>query len=352
MTKIRFIGLATACLVATPALALEQGEYMLNGFGTAALTRIGGADDATGYGDEGQTTDSWRGDELSKLGGQFSYGVTDRLSATVQALAKPEQDSWKVDLEWAYLAYEISDELSIRAGRLRSTAYMFSETLDVGYTYPWLRLPEEVYSLFPISNFDGVDALYRKPLPFGVLSLQVNTGTATNRDSYSGAFGGSVDYDAKNIIGGNVSLATSDFGTVRYGYFESDTRVERGEYGYGKFTSLGYQYDNGTLIANAELVERKAFGETVEAFYLMGGYRFDDVLAHVTYAQMDLQDGGRQSSWSYGLNYSLTSNITLKGEYKRVESTDGYPGVFTPNYTTSNPTFDGDIVSIGADFVF
>ncbi len=68
MQSIRVFGLA-GLIASTPAMALEQGEYRLNGFGTAALTHLGGEDQGRSFGINGQTTDVWRGDQLSKLGG-------------------------------------------------------------------------------------------------------------------------------------------------------------------------------------------------------------------------------------------------------------------------------------------
>ena len=47
-----------------------------------------------------------------------------------------------------------------------------------------------------------------------------------------------------------------------------------------------------------------------------------------------------------------SANVTLKSEYKRIESTRNYNGSFVPAYNAAEPTFDGDIFSIGADFVF
>jgi hypothetical protein len=65
MSATRAISLAAACLATTSAFALEQGDYRFNGFGTAAITHLGG--DEHVYGIQGQTNDSWRGDQLSKL---------------------------------------------------------------------------------------------------------------------------------------------------------------------------------------------------------------------------------------------------------------------------------------------
>src|SRR5690606_14624639 len=101
----------------------------------------------------------------------------------------------------------------------------------------------------------------------------------------------------------------------------------------GKVASIGHQYDNGTwLSANAWVsrsIENDDSGSS-DAVYMMGGRRFGEFLAHVTYAQLD-EDAGRQSSWTYGLNYSLLPTVTPKGEYKRVDTRGGYDGVFVPS---------------------
>lgn len=385
MTQLRVLTLA-ACLASTSAFALDQGEYRFNGFGTAGITHLGGEDDGRSYGVNGQTNDSWRGDQLSKLGGQFQYGLTDTVGVTVQATLKPEQDNWKANLEWAYLSWQATDGLMLRAGRLRSPVYMYSETLDVGFTYPWLRLPDEVYSQVQVSNYEGADAVYTLPLSFGSVSFQVAGGQAVNRNIF--AADDLYDIDYKKIFATNVSLATNDFGTVRIGYTEADidaditglvttpfgTRItiplNQLDKQKGKFTSVGYQYDDGTWITANEwtsrIIEADDSGST-DAFYLMGGRRFGDFLAHVTYAQLD-EDEGRQTSWTYGLNYNVTPTVIVKGEYKRVDTTGGYGGVFVENaqesynhavYSATNGlagtpsrNFDGDMISVGVDFVF
>jgi hypothetical protein len=376
MSATRAISLAAACLATTSAFALEQGDYRFNGFGTAAITHLGG--DEHVYGIQGQTNDSWRGDQLSKLGGQFQYGLTDTLSVTAQGVARAEQDSWKPKLEWLYLAWQADDNLTLRAGRLRTPAYMYSETLDVGFTYPWLRLPDEVYSAMPLSNFEGADALFSHALPFGAVNFQVGGGVANNRDLF--AAGELHDVDAKNVFGTAVSLATNDFGTFRVSYVEADLHINVAptvstplgplriqatnlEGNKARFASVGYQYDNGTWVTADEWTTRNIENNnnpSVESFYLMGGRRFGEFLAHVTYAQMD-DVAGRQSSWSYGLNYNLMPTVVLKSEYKRVETQGNYPGVFSRTAQESfdnnvglapDRNYDGDIISVGIDFVF
>ncbi|RRV14284.1 hypothetical protein EGJ28_02620 [Stutzerimonas xanthomarina] len=382
MTALRVAGLAAVCLAVTPAFALEQGEHRFNGFGTVGFTHLSGEDDGRSYGIQGQTNDSWRGDQLSKFGAQLSYGITDTLGVTVQATAKAQQDEWKANLEWAYLSLQANDQLMLRAGRLRSPVYMYSESLDVGYSYPWLRLPDEVYSQVQVTNYEGVDAVYTVPLSYGSVTFQVAGGQAKNRDYY--AYDEQFDIDYGNLFGASVSLATNDFGMLRIGYVEADIKtdingtVDATAAGFsaneslslldldkekGKFTSIGYQYDNGTWVSSNEWTSRMIENDdmkSVDSFYLMGGRRFGDFLPHVTYAQLD-DNGGRQSSWTLGLNYQAAPTVVVKGEYKRVDTKNGYDGVFTrsaqevfDNAVGIAPArnYDGDIVSVGVDFVF
>ncbi len=385
MTTARVLGLAI-CLASTSAFALEQGEALINGFGTVGVTHLGGEDDGRSYGISGQTNDSWRGDQLSKFGAQLTYGVTDTVGLTLQTTAKAYGDEWKANLEWAYLSWQSTDNLMMRFGRLRTPVYMYSESIDVGFSYPWLRLPDEVYSQVQLSNYEGADIVYNLPLSFATLSFQLAGGIAKNRDYYIYDEEFDIDYD--NVFGSSVSLATNDFGTFRVGYVEADIDTDiSGSFtdifgnpgtasllaldkDKGKFTSIGYQYDNGTwLTANewtSRVIENDGSNST-DSFYLMGGRRFGDFLAHVTYAQLD-EDEGRQSSWTLGLNYNILPTVVLKGEYKRVDTSGGYDGVFVRNaqelydntvYDRTNGlagvparNYDGDIISAGVDFVF
>lgn len=386
MTMIRMVGLA-ACLVATPTFALEQGEYRFNGFGTVGFTHLGGEEEGTGFGAEGQTTTSWRGDEVSKLGGQASYGITNDLSATLQLLASAKHDSWEVQPEWAYLAYQANENLTLRAGRRGTNYYMYSETINVGFTYPWLNLPTEVYGQVQLTNSDGVDLIYNHGTPFGQLTFQAAVGQAKNRDLYLLDTTQDVDYEDQTTV--SLLLATDSFGDFRVGYSESNVTLQVSEqvtvftgtgfgpgtleFGFdglkGKYTSIGHRFDNGTYLTSAEMTKLviEADGSREElAYYVMGGRRFGDYLGHLTFAERK-SDGQSQNSWTVGLNYSLLPNATLKGEYKRVSADAGYGSFDNSLQDVYDATLhgatggvlgqplekrDADIVSVGIDFVF
>ncbi|SDT90281.1 hypothetical protein [Halopseudomonas salegens] len=386
MTMIRMVGLA-ACLAATPIFALEQGEYRFNGFGTVGFNHLGGEEEGTGFGVEGQTKTSWRGDELSKLGGQSSYGITDDLSATLQVLARAKHDSWEVMPEWAYLAYQANDNLTLRAGRMGTNFYMYSETLNVGFTYPWLSLPTEVYGQVQLTNAEGVDLIYSHTTPYGQLVFQAAAGQAKNRDLY--LYDTMQDFDYEDRMSASLQLATNRFGDFRIGYSEANVTLEASEpvtvftgTGFGpgtvdvssdglkgKYTSIGHRFDNGTYLTSSEItklvIENDGSKEAL-AYYVMGGRRFGDYLGHLTFAER--KSGGlSQDSWTVGMNYSLLPNATLKGEYKRVSADAGY-GSFDNSFqdiydaglhqatggALGQPLEkrDADIVSVGIDFVF
>ena len=382
MSKRHLLSLAV-CLASLPALAVEQGEYQFNGFGTVGITHMGGESDLD-YGIQGQTNDGWRGDQMSKLAVQLRYGITDTLSVTGQLGTKPIQDSWEAGPGNLYLAWQANDNLTLRGGRLGTPIYMYSETLNVGFSYPWLRLPEEVYSLVQLTSHDGGDVLYNRSTDIGTLSFQVAGGQAIGREQY--ALDDMHDIDYRDVFATSLALSTDNFGTFRVGYAEADLKITVDdtvafgpasvnfpfvtyEGNKGKFSSIGHQYDNGTWVSAAEAVKlsienNSKTGESqaeTNAFYIMGGRRFGDYLAHVTYGQLD-EPSGRQVSMTYGLNYSFSPTVTLKGEYKRVDTSQGDEalGVFQADaqqtlnnaFGQSYGTPDADIFSVGVDFIF
>ena len=133
--------------------ANSQAEITLNGFASI----VGGvttSSDDTLYGYD-QDIDFSQG---SLFAIQASADLGDSLTATVQLLARGEND-WDPDFEWAYIAYDASDNLRVLAGRQRVPFYMYSDFLDVSYAYPWITPPEGVYSV-AFDTFDGLGAIY------------------------------------------------------------------------------------------------------------------------------------------------------------------------------------------------
>src|SRR6204780_1654639 len=142
-------------------------------------------------------TRSWSPEVDSLIGGQISARITPELSAVVQVIAEQNYDgTFRPHVEWANIKYHFPPDFSVRIGRIELPTFLFSDTRKVGYTYPWVRPPVEVYSLLPISASDGAGFTYRANL--GDLTnttqssyVQSNTqqpdnrGTAIARDSFN-----------------------------------------------------------------------------------------------------------------------------------------------------------------------
>jgi len=94
----------------------------------------------------------------SKLALQADIDLEERLSATVQLLAKGDND-FEPKFEWAYITYDVVPDFSLRAGRLRAPFYSYSDYLDVGYAQPFSSPPKTMYSI-SFSSYDGLSLLH------------------------------------------------------------------------------------------------------------------------------------------------------------------------------------------------
>ena len=127
--------LAVLLIALTTGTAWADDAWRLSGFASLGAGKI--QDDELsylGYDDEW----SYKGDSV--LGLQLSGDIAERLSFNIQALARGvnfEGDEFKPELEWMFLRYQLNSNWRLRAGRMRTPHYLYSETLDVGYSYVW-----------------------------------------------------------------------------------------------------------------------------------------------------------------------------------------------------------------------
>ncbi len=92
----------------------------------------------------------------ARWGFRWARQFTQQLSAIVQVVSQHIYDNtWRPQIEWANLQYQLTPDFSIRAGRSVAAPFLVSDTSLVGYTYPWVRPPPELYWELPVSNQDG-----------------------------------------------------------------------------------------------------------------------------------------------------------------------------------------------------
>jgi hypothetical protein len=290
----------------------------------------------------------------SLLALQMDADMGDGLSSTMQFISRGSQN-FDVNLEWAYLTYDINDSLSISAGRMRSPYYRYSDFIDVRYSYSWVSPPSRVYS-FDYPGFDGLSLLYNYSLGPVDSTIQVVTGSTQGLSRSENAYNVPVYFE--DTIGINWT-GSWEWLTVRAGYLESQTDVPHpeiekvaqgfqalgngfkaigGGFGqltqvpnlapftprtsyYGKaFTDLGQTYvdsvsgvqvkndlgnfmgfglsvDKDSLLIDTEWVTyhvRDSFGEPISAYYVTLGWRFGPTLVYGTLSR-EMADSSKKA---------------------------------------------------------
>lgn len=353
---------ATAMVGMLPAMSFAA-SVNINGFGTAAAAW---ADSEVPY--SGLIDDKISFEEDTRIGLQFSAEITPELTFTTQLLARGDRETYDVKADWAYVSYKFNDSVSVRAGRVKLPILLVSDYVEVGYAYPWIRPPEEIYEIVPFRAISGVDL----PINFRLGPL----------DGLVQLFGGSYEEEIfyrgldlltnSRLLGANLSLGNESF-KIRAGYLESeldisidpfaaiflppgvDPSIENGD---SRLYSIGLKLDIANIIAHAEYVDSEVDGNVadVTAWYATVGYRIGSFTPHVTVASAESEEvvplSADQDSIAVGLRYELNSFSALKVEWKQVEPTGGTAGLFEPEPGESLSDDKIDVVSVGLDFVF
>ncbi len=286
-----------SCLFANTALA----DIYFNGFASIVAGTATSIDDNNpdfnGY------TDSidFKQDSLFAL--QATADVGEGLSVTAQILSRGNDD-WTPKFEWAYIAYEATDNLRLLAGRQRAPFYMYSDFLDVSYAYSWITPPKGVYAL-PFDTFDGVGAIYSNNL--GEVDATLHAIYGANTDDVP-AFGETVSPTIDNIYGASLTL-NRDWLTVRGAYFVADLDIPIQQLnplidgwqqaGFANiadnvlikddqavFTEFGFQMDYNGYMLIGEYTKLTRDGTPLadeESYYVMAGKQFNTILLSVTY---------------------------------------------------------------------
>lgn len=280
----------------------SQAEITLNGFASIVGGVTTSSDDAL-YGYD-ENIDFSQG---SLFAIQASADLGDSLTATVQLLARGKND-WDPDFEWAYIAYDASDSLRILAGRQRVPFYMYSDFLDVSYAYPWITPPEGVYSV-AFDTFDGLGAIYSTSMGSFDANFHMIYGGNNSEITVAGE---DVKPDFIDSMG-LVATVTREWLTLRAGYLQTEMNIPLQAIqplvqgwqaaGFedianninvvkdtGSFLEFGFQVDYDNFLVIGEYTELNLDGTTLpnqDSFYVLAGYRFDNMLVHVTYGEDD-----------------------------------------------------------------
>ena len=383
--KIRFVSLFYGLLLFL-ASAANASDIDISGYASFAGT-YSNAKTTTGSNADFYnglaTKDAQFDTEGSHFGLQIHTKVSEKVHFAADLSAQGGSSNYNVKASWAYATYDFNDELSLRMGKYKGAFYMVSDYKDVGYAYPWVRPPLEVYSTNPIRSLSGLDLVYQGTVSDLSVLLELYAGNGTHTAKYLPSTiddtslglpstvkkGDSVEFKTPNAKGFNLSVS-GDIGTFRIGYFQ--TQVDAAAFGkyheFGSFGGLGFNIDWHNLVVYSEYIMRDTAANLAGAFpdqtayYVTTGYRMGKFLPYITYAKLDKGKDNSpyaqlQSSVALGLRTEVSSSSAVKFEVMKVTPVKNSLST-SFNSTTSGyglfnlPVKDGTIATVTFDVIF
>jgi hypothetical protein len=362
-----------------------------------------------GYLDEKNAEYRGYGDDInfkpaSLIGLQADYSFNDKWSATGQFVARAGSDSASKQsgLEWLYLTYQPTDNLQIKLGKLRAPFFAMSDFSDVGFAYPWINPPQQVYDTYLFKTFNGIDAIYK----FATENFDVSIEGYYGEESGDVNIGNKVtSFKSDNLMGliGKLNVANLEFRVAKY---NTDLKLELNELsqlagvlrqynfnqsaysiateGAGSAEQFSMIYDNLDYFFRAEWVKIKtdlAFIPKIQSYYLTAGFNYDAFTYHLTFGDSDVETARAEDeiprgvsaeldqlaiayqgvfktsqpdalqTWTLGARWDVLPNLALKAEFTKLEGNQVPNSFFTIKEGVS---FDrkANLYLIGLDWVF
>ena len=166
---------------------------------------------------------SWKTDSL--LGLQWQGRWSPQWETTIQLVAKDRVDnSLEYSIEWAFIGYRPMEGLNLRLGRLGADVFMLSEYRQVGYAFPWVRPPHDMYGIASLYSFDGLDLTKRLTFGDAMLDLKGFYGNSSEKypTGYNTNESTAFNFD---LYGGSAKLEWGDW-KLRYTFIEVEVNSD------------------------------------------------------------------------------------------------------------------------------
>jgi hypothetical protein len=364
-------GLLLVCTLCISWSAKADPVYKVEGFAT-----VGVSHSSEKWGD--YTLDStvpkgaglsqdWAFGNDTRLGVQATASLNEKFSSVVQVISEYNaHGNYRPIVEWANLKYALSPNTYVRAGRIALPTFLNSDHRKVGYSYPWIHPPLELYRQLAITNSDGIDAMFRFDVLDGVQTIKVLYGSNTidRRTTVS---------NSKNIWG---VFDTIEFDTLTlhasYQERQSNTRVvstgSTGDWIPNSDLSIGVNYDPGDWFFSTEWMQRKSTSK-IGARYFSAGVRWNALTPYALYSQnssgsflpgfpppsaLSSRLANRsQQTYTLGIRWDFRRNSDFKMQYDQVALSDDSNG-FLSN-VPDGVSLHGSrfhVLSAAVDFLF
>ncbi len=344
--------------------------------------------------------DQFTFDQDSLIGLQTQLKINERLFATALGVAHSNSDL-DSGIEWLYFNYRPSSNIQIKIGQMRTPFYSKSDVLNVGYAYPWVIAPKELYNGYIFDEFQGIDVRYN-------YSTQKYSAFV---EAYYGEFDGDISSNDTQIsaqvdqLQGVIGELKSGPFNFRISYHEGDASLELqleelanniqlagfektanslAPDGPVEFYQLGFEYDSLDYFLFSEWTKikpKQIIFPDITSYYLTLGKYFNDLTFLITYGYRgdDLEDkvneipsgisseldklslgyqmvfDGRQesdiSSWTLGIRWDVRYDTALKSEFKNIQAKQDNTSTFSVD---EGESFDNEsnILLFGLEWVF
>lgn len=375
-TKIT-LPLILLMLIFNHASFAESDDLKINGF----LTIGGVYNNAPSNFDETLKTDGIDWSYANILGIQAKYLINEQYSLTGQLVSRGgDTDDYDIDVNWAFLSYEHSPNISLKVGRIIAPLFLISDYMDVGHAYPFPRPVKELYWQVPMNSNsgDGIEFSYKTDFGDWYLTSQTTLGKTSGkvrgrkynidalvinaelsnefwkfRASYAPA---KMDIDFSPLFIPVINSYLSGYGISGLLDESMENHMKMDDSGVS-FSSLGLSYEDEKYLLMSE------YGRTVidkgypegEALYVTFGYRISGITIYSTLSKIRtynyekfLYNGSnalemaaepvinevllsaftiKESAAAIGAIYYFTPSIDVKFEYKHVD-THGTNGLY------------------------
>ena len=334
---------------------------------------------------------------------QADYILNDHFSLSGQLLWHSDETR-KSGIEWLYLTYQPNASWQFNLGQIRTPFLKYSDVIDVGFAYPWLNAPQQLYSSYLFSQYKGVNARYLGSFNEVAYSLEAYWGNYSDEIRSSGTV---FDVTVDGMYGGVVELSYRGFQFRTATIHANDTDTDLTELdpliqglraaGFsdtadildidGGATSylFGISYDSLNWFASAEWMSVKSDLDIlsgIDSFYVSLGYYFDEVLLHATVGssrqslndiknpipvgiapQLDALHFAVEEVKTYfptddldsltlGARWDFRNNLALKAEVSFLKGKEGKTSFFELDVIDSDFDRRATLYQLGMEWVF
>ncbi len=376
----------------------DESPFHLQGFGTLGAARST-TNDVEFVRDLSQPRgirSDWSALIDSVLGVQANWRLSPQVEGVVQVMSRyGDHGDFRPELTWAFAKYNVTPNVTLRAGRLGTEFFMMADSRWVGYSFLTVRPPGDYFWYLPFYSIHGADAAFIVPLGEGVVRAKVFYGLSNGQIPLASA---AWDIEGSPMLGGYLEYqygawqVRASYASIRFkndlplattlkSSFNYTMTAQQAEFLSTRNTrthyySLGVIYDRGPWQAQLMLNHIDQGSNALESSdggYLLGGYRIGEVTPYIGYSWIRSQEKARlvtgsalvnattayvmqdshsdQATTFVGARWDLASNLALKAQWDAIR---GEANSYFPYRRENRSRWDGstDIFSLTLDFVF